>query len=70
VFVLWPNAYVLAVAMLPAALVIPVTDSVCRRNDDPGADVQHADSSAHQARHASRTSRLDLRWVVGDRQVA
>jgi MFS family permease len=28
VFLLWPNAYVLAAALLPAALVIPVTDSV------------------------------------------
>jgi hypothetical protein len=27
-FVLWPNAYVLAAALLPAALAIPVTDSV------------------------------------------
>jgi hypothetical protein len=28
VFVLWPNAYVLAASMLPAALAIPTTDSV------------------------------------------
>jgi hypothetical protein len=28
VYLIWPNVYVLAVSMLPAALVIPSTDSV------------------------------------------
>lgn len=28
VFVLWPNAYVLAISMLPVTLAIPITDSV------------------------------------------